>query len=50
MATGFRLRATYGMDQATIAALKALPFESTIRSLGSAIAQREPIQIPDLRE
>ena len=46
----FRLRATYGMDQVTITALKELRIRVDNPALVPAIAKREPIQIPDLRD
>jgi signal transduction histidine kinase len=46
----FCLRTTYGMDQATITALKELRIRVDNPILASAIAKREPIQIPDLRD
>jgi signal transduction histidine kinase len=46
----FCLRTTYGMDQATIAALKELRIRVDNPVLASAIAKREPIQVPDLSD
>ena len=46
----FFLRTTYGMDQDTIAALKKVRIRIDSPTLASAIAKREPVQIPDLRE
>jgi signal transduction histidine kinase len=46
----FRLRATHGMDQDTIAAFLEQRITLDNSSVASAIRQREPIQIPDIRE
>jgi signal transduction histidine kinase len=45
----FFLRTTYGMDQATIAALKKLRIRIDSPGPAAAIAKREPVQVPDLR-
>ena len=45
----FRLRATHGMDQATIAGLLEQSITLDSAPAASAIRQREPIQIPDIR-
>jgi signal transduction histidine kinase/HAMP domain-containing protein len=46
----FRLRATYNMDQTMIAALKHQHLGIGNPRIGAALKQREPIQIPDMRE
>jgi|SRR5579862_452221 len=46
----FRLRATYGMDQDLIGALTQQHIGFDEPNVASAFAQREPIQIADLRE
>ena len=46
----FRLRATYGMDQALIDALMQRHIGLDDPNVVSALAQREPTQIADLRE
>ena len=46
----FFLRTTYGMDQATIGALKEVRIRADHPALAEAIAKREPIQIPDLSD
>src|SRR5712691_9053709 len=46
----FRLRATHGMDQAMIAELREQKLGLTNPYISSAIKQREPIQIPDIRQ
>jgi signal transduction histidine kinase len=46
----FRLRTTYGMDQATITALKELRIRVDSPALVPAIVKREPIQVADLRD
>jgi signal transduction histidine kinase len=45
----FHLHTTYGMDQATIAALKEHRIRAHNPALVRAINKREPVQIPDLR-
>ena len=46
----FRLRATYGMDQALIDALTQRHIGLDDPNVASAFAQREPTQVADLRE
>ncbi len=45
-----QLRATYGMDPATIAAFSEQPVSIRNRYVGLAIARKEPVQVPDIRE
>jgi signal transduction histidine kinase len=45
----FRLHTTYGMDQATIAALREHRIRADNPALVSAISKREPVQFADLR-
>ena len=45
----FLLRTTYGMDPATIAALKKLRIGIDNPALAAAIRKRQPVQVPDLR-
>jgi GAF domain-containing protein len=46
----FRLRATYGMDQSLIDALRQRHIGLDEPNIASAFAQREPTQVADLRE
>jgi signal transduction histidine kinase len=46
----FELRATYGMDPATVAAFAGRPVEFGERNVGLALARQEPVQIPDFHE
>ena len=46
----FRLRATYGMDQALIDAITQRHIGLDDPNVASALAQREPTQVADLRE
>jgi signal transduction histidine kinase len=46
----FRLRATHGMEQAMIAELLEQKISLNNPGIASAIKQREPLQIPDLRQ
>ena len=46
----FHLRATYGMDQEVLATLAAQGVALDHPLVASAIKQREPVQVPDLRE
>ena len=46
----FHLRATYGMDQALIQALKKQHIGFNEPNIVAALSQREPIQVADLRE
>jgi signal transduction histidine kinase len=46
----FRLRATYGMDRAVIKALTEQHIDLGNPLIAPAIAQRESIQVPDLRD
>jgi signal transduction histidine kinase len=46
----FALSATYGMDAATVGALKKLRIRLDSPALAPAIARREPVQIPDLHD
>jgi signal transduction histidine kinase len=50
LAREFRLRATYGMDQSLIDALKRRHIGLDEPHIASAFAQREPSQVADLRE
>jgi signal transduction histidine kinase len=44
----FRLRATYGMDEAMIAAIRDRHISAGETAIGQAAADRAPIQIPDV--
>jgi signal transduction histidine kinase/DNA-binding response OmpR family regulator len=46
----FRLRATYGMSEAMIAAISSRHIGATDANMGEAARRREPMQIADLRE
>jgi signal transduction histidine kinase len=46
----FRLRATYGMDQELIDALTQRHIDLDDPNVAEVFAQREPLQVPDLRE
>jgi signal transduction histidine kinase len=46
----FELRATYGMDPATVAAFAGRPVDIGERNVGLALARQEPVQIPDFLE
>src|SRR5262249_43700191 len=46
----FELRATYGMDPATIAAFAGRPVEIGERNVAQALERREPIQIADFHD
>ena len=46
----FRLRATYGMDQELIDALTQQHIGLDETNVAQALAQREPVQIADLKE
>jgi signal transduction histidine kinase/HAMP domain-containing protein len=46
----FRLRATYGMTEAMIAAISSRHIGTGDANIGAAAQRREPIQIADLRE
>jgi signal transduction histidine kinase len=46
----FELRATYGMDPATIAAFAGRPVDIGERNVVLALARQEPLQIPDFLE
>ena len=46
----FHLRATYGMDQELIDALTTAAYRPGRAERRAALAQREPIQVADLRE
>jgi len=46
----FELRATYGMDPATVAAFAGRPVDIGERNVGLALARQEPVQIPDFRD
>jgi GAF domain-containing protein len=46
----FRLRATYGMDQELIDALTQRHIDLDDPNIAEVFAQREPTQVPDLRE
>ena len=43
----FRLRATHGMDEAMVAALRDRPTHLGTTAIGKAAAQRSPIQVAD---
>jgi signal transduction histidine kinase len=45
----FRLRATHGMDEAIIAAIRDRHIHIGQTAIGRAVEQREPIQIPDVQ-
>ena len=45
----FRLRATYGMDDAIIAAIRDRHIHLGETAIGRAVAQRTPIQVPDIQ-
>jgi GAF domain-containing protein len=45
----FRLRATYGMDDAVIAEIRHHHIQIGDTAIGAAAARREPVQIPDLQ-
>jgi GAF domain-containing protein len=47
--TKFRLRATYGMDEATVAAIRDRRIRSGETAIGEATERRQPVQIPDVR-
>src|SRR5262249_21290131 len=46
----FRLRATYGMDDAIIAEIKDHYIQIGDTAVGAAVARGEPVQIPDLKD
>src|SRR5207244_342575 len=46
----FRLRATHGMDQAMIAAIRDRRIGAGETAIGKAAAERTPLQIPDVLE
>ncbi len=46
----FELRATYGMDAATIDAFAGYKIEISQRYVGLALTRREPVQIPDFHD
>jgi signal transduction histidine kinase len=46
----FDLRATYGMDDATIAAFAAYKMAISERNVALALARQEPLQVPDFRD
>ncbi len=46
----FDLRATYGMDAATIAAFAAYKMAISEKNVAMALARQEPVQIPDFRD
>jgi signal transduction histidine kinase/CheY-like chemotaxis protein len=45
----FRLRSTYGMDDGIIAAIRDRRIHIGETAIGEAVAQRKPIQIPDVQ-
>ena len=45
----FRLRATYGMDDETIAAIRDRHIHLGETAIGRAVEQRTPIQVPDIQ-
>jgi signal transduction histidine kinase len=47
--TKFRLRATYGMDEATVAAIRDRSIRPGETAIGQATDQRQPVQIPDVQ-
>jgi signal transduction histidine kinase len=46
--TKFKLRATYGMDEATVAAIRHSSIRAGETAIGQATEQRQPIQIADV--
>jgi signal transduction histidine kinase len=48
--TKFKLRATYGMDEATVAAIRDSSIRPGETAISQAIEQRQPIQIADILE
>jgi signal transduction histidine kinase len=46
----FRLRATYGMDEAMVASVRQLRIRAGETAIGLAAARRQPVQVPDLQE
>ena len=50
VSTKFRLRATYGMDEATVAAIRDRSIRAGETAIGQATEQRQPVQIPDVLE
>src|SRR5262249_61192404 len=46
----FELRATYGMDPATVAAFAGRPVDTGERNVGLALARQEPVQIADFHD
>jgi signal transduction histidine kinase len=46
----FQLRATYGMDETIIAAIRDRHIHIGETAIGRAVAQRRPIQIPDVQK
>jgi signal transduction histidine kinase len=48
--TKFRLRATYGMDEAMVAAIRHRSIRPGETAIGLAIEQRQPVQIPDVQK
>jgi signal transduction histidine kinase len=47
--TKFRLRATYGMDEAMVAAIRHRSIRPGETAIGQATDQRQPVQIPDVQ-
>ncbi|HUE45249.1 MAG TPA: GAF domain-containing protein, partial [Aestuariivirgaceae bacterium] len=47
--TKFRLRATYGMDEAMVAAIRDRRIRPGETAIGQATDQRQPVQIPDVQ-
>jgi signal transduction histidine kinase len=47
--TKFKLRATYGMDEAMIAAIRDRRIRPGETAIGEATEQRQPVQIPDVQ-
>jgi signal transduction histidine kinase len=48
--TKFKLRATYGMDEATVAAIRDRRIRPGETAIGEATEQRQPVQIPDVQK
>jgi GAF domain-containing protein/sensor histidine kinase YesM len=46
----FRLRATYGMSEELIQAIRSQASHVGDTAVGEAVAKREPLQVPDLRD
>src|SRR5262249_22756350 len=44
----FRLQATYGLDDITVAELRQRPLRMGVTAISMAVERRSPIQIPDI--